>query len=202
MKQWRLRLMALAGVLALPGTALAVDGPDRKRNISVQGQTGIMTYAGEAAEITNPGATYGVNIGVGVVPMLNAEIGYQGSVYRTEAGATPEQTTIMENGGQALLKLGPEMGNFRPYAAGGLSVMSLNVVDDEAAGAAVEDSTLVRLPVGLGFDYRFPSANPGDFTLGARGTYNIAVDSGAFPTLDNTASSSIVTGQVVLGGTW
>ena len=213
--------MAVA-TLALPAAALAqyeetpeyvdedqasvTEGEREPRPWKVNGLAGVMSYAGEAASITQPGAAYGVTASGDIASMwgvnLDGEIGYMGGVYNSEELFSADQSTIIENGGQAAVKIGPEFGAFEPYALGGVSVQRLNVADDEATGGLIRDGTHTRIPVGVGFDLK-PGGRDSQFTLGARGTYSFATNNSAFEALTpNTNSASTWTGLAEVGGSF
>ncbi|MGA9521662.1 MAG: hypothetical protein WBV82_09370, partial [Myxococcaceae bacterium] len=194
--------------LALPAAAFAQYEEHEKdaRRWNVNGLAGVMSYAGEAASITQPGAAYGVTASGDIASMyglsLDGEIGYLGGVYNSEALISSEKSTIVENGGQAAVKIGPELGAFEPYALGGVSVQRLNVVYEEATGGLIRDGTHTRIPVGVGFDLK-PGGRDGPLTLGARGTYSFATNNSAFQALTpNTNSASMWTGLAEVGGSF
>ncbi|QRK05899.1 hypothetical protein JQX13_38045 [Archangium violaceum] len=163
----------------------------------------MLTYAGEAARLTTPGASYGVLAGIDVLPWLDAELSYQGAAYKTEEDLAADQSTLLENGGQAVAKVGPDRWRLEPYALGGVAISRLNVVGTPAAGVPVQDATLVKLPVGVGVDWKMPlGGGESDFNLGARATYDIALDSDAFPTLADTQSSNQVRATLHLGASF
>lgn len=166
------------------------------------GQAGLLTYVGEAASVTSPGATYGVSIGTDLTRGINAEIGYVGSSYRTEEGeGVGGRTSLIENGAQALMKVGPEIGQVQPYGMWGFQVSRLNAL--EAAGEnnpLVRDATLFKLPLGAGIAWEVPSDAIADVNIGAQAAYNFALDSGAYPTLDDPLASNQFTTTVMVGG--
>jgi hypothetical protein len=198
MMRWLAPTLALA---ALPGLALA-DTFAQKRNLDVQAQAGLLTYTGEAARFTSPGVSYGVLGSIDVVPWVGAELSYQGAAYDTDQRVSPTSQSIAENGGQLAAKVGPELrNNLHPYALGGIAVSELNVKDADTAFGVVDDATLIKVPLGVGIDWNSPirgNALAG-FSLGARATYNLAVDSGAFPLTSNASSSSQLVTTVQLG---
>lgn len=204
---------------ALPGVAAAqqevppdqASPPTVRRSYSRPGpelsataEAGVATFVGDAADVTRPGATYGVNVGLGIIDPLSVELGYQGALYDAEPQVQGERARISENGGQFLVELGPRLFDraLRPYALGGVAVSRLSVVDNEASAlGVVNDDTLVRVPVGAGIDYVFDASERNGVTLGARGTYRFEVAGDAFPALSATDErAQQITGQLVLGG--
>jgi hypothetical protein len=168
-----------------------------ERRWSVSGQAGILAFAGEAARLTTPGPLYGVAVGVEFTPGVNLEFGYQGSTYNTEAGPAGGDSGIVQNGGQAMLNLGPEIEDFFPFAQFGIQVSRLNVLRNVQE---VRDATVAWLPMGVGMMYTIPSDNPADINVGARGTYNFTLDSGAFPTVSEPGAANQFTASALVGG--
>lgn len=200
MKRMMSWLAPALAVLALPGAALAQDvqaaqREAQERNLSVSAQAGLLTYTGEAANFTSPGVSYGVLAGLDVTPWLGGEVSYQGAAYVTDGRLSPDDDDIgiSENGAQAVAKVGPRLrGNLQPYALGGLNLSFLEVKDREIAFGAVEDAFLVKVPLGAGVDWEIPGDpdSLAQFSLGARATYNLTIDSGAFPQVDDATSAS------------
>jgi hypothetical protein len=75
------------------------------------------------------------------------------------------------------------------------------VKDRESAFGVVEDATLVKVPLGAGIDWNIPGNlnDIAEFTVGARATYNLTIDSGAFPTTDKATSSDQLLTTLQLG---
>lgn len=204
---------------ALPDVALGqaqvppdqVSPPTIRRTYERQGpelnataEAGLATFVGDAADVTRPGAMYGVNLGLGIIDPVSVELGYQGALYDAEQEVQGDRARIAENGGQFLVELGPRLFDraLRPYALGGIAVSRLSVVANEASAVGVvNDDTLVRVPVGVGVDYVFDSDSKTDLTLGARSTYRFEVAGDAFPALqaEDTRAQQL-TAQLVLGG--
>ncbi len=188
MKSWLVPTLAL---LATP--VLAQErGPDGRpmTNYDVTAQAGLLTFTGEAAGFTSPGVAYGILAGADFLPWLGGELGYQGAAYVTDSRLSPgeDDIGISENGAQLVAKVGPQLGGgLQPYALGGVALSFLDVKDREQAFGVVEDATLLKVPVGAGIDWNIPG-NLNDiaqFTVGARATYNLVVDNGAFPTAND-----------------
>ncbi|XXF77445.1 outer membrane beta-barrel protein [Myxococcaceae bacterium GXIMD 01537] len=196
-------------LLVPPGLSLAkeLDASHPRRTWDVTAQAGLITFTGQGARYTNPGIAYGVLGGLDFTPAVGGELSYQGAAYDTDDRVTPQSGSIaiMEHGGQAIAKVGPQLGGgWQPYALGGFGISFLNVIDRETAFGLVDDATLIKLPMGAGLDWEVPAArdNPAQFTLGARATYNLALDSGAFPATDKASSSSQFLATLQLGASF
>lgn len=200
MKRMMSWLVPTFALLATP--ALAEDGR-KPKPFDVAAQAGLLTFTGEAARFTSPGVSYGVLAGVDVMPWLGGEVSYQGAAYVTDSRLSAgDDIGISENGGQAVVKAGPQLGSgLKPYALGGLALSFLNVKDRESAFGVVEDATLVKVPLGAGIDWNIPGNlnDIAEFTVGARATYNLTIDSGAFPTTDKATSSDQLLTTLQLG---
>ncbi len=180
------------------GRPVGVVAERRDRDWTVAGQAGVLAFTGEAARLTTPGPLYGVALGVDVTGGVNFELGYQGSTYKTEAAATGGESGIVQNGAQALVSLGPELeNNFFPFAQFGFQVSRLNVLRNVEE---VRDATMVWLPMGVGVSYSIPSESAAEISVGARGTYNFTLDSGAFPTVAEPAAANQLTSSLLVGG--
>jgi hypothetical protein len=176
-------------------------GEDSDLELKLQG--GVVTYTGEAAALTSPGAAYGVLVATDLFGAVDGELSYQGAAYGTDS-SLGSRNSILENGGQALVMLSPTVGRFEPYAFTGLAVSFLSVMNGGNPGSLVEDATLFKLPIGAGIDW-VPAGDGGgevDFLIGARVKYDLTLDSGAFPTLDNRMSSNQLQTTLQVGATF
>jgi hypothetical protein len=182
-----------APVIAVPAT----PAEDMGRGVVVMGQAGVITHTGEAARLTRPGSTYGIAVGFDLVRGINAELGYLGASYRSDGAASG--VGITENGGQALMKLGPQHRALHPFAMFGLQVTRVNALGGEDI-AGVRDATHLKLPMGAGVSYTVPSEADAEITVGARAAYNFTLDAGAFPTLNEPAAANQLLGMAVVGG--
>lgn len=201
------------GLMALPGAALAQEerrgvrlpATERgmERDVSVLGQAGVLTYTGEAARLTTPGAAYGVAVSTDVVPWVDAELGYQGAVYMTEENISlaGNQFRILENGGQALAKVGPDGLMLEPYVLTGLTVTRQSVIGTPGPEVPVTDGNRFKLPVGAGVDWEIPTRGAGDLRLGARATYNFGLNGAGYTTLSASSTNQFL-GTVQVGGSW
>lgn len=149
------------------------------KRIDVRALAGVQAYTGQAAGLVSPGASYGVAIGYDTSPLTEIELSYQGAAFATQSGAV-ERHRIMENGGQAIVKIVPRLPRLEPYAFGGVALSRLDVLGGD--GGPVRDDTLVKLPVGLGLDLRVYAGDAADVLLGARGTWGFVLDDEAFQT--------------------
>ncbi|MGA9523085.1 MAG: hypothetical protein WBV82_16575 [Myxococcaceae bacterium] len=169
----------------------------RDRDWTVMGQAGVLAFVGEAARLTSPGPLYGIGFGAELEQGINLELAYQGSTYRTEAGAAGGESGIVQNGGQVAINLGPEFDNVYPFAQFGIQVSRLNVLRPTEA---VRDATMTWLPMGVGLSFSIPSDSPADINIGARGTYNFTLDAGAFPTVTEPGAANQLAGSFLVGG--
>lgn len=180
-------LLALA-LASLPATALAQEDTEpvdveridieptdlgARTGITVLAQGGMQAYLGTGADAVEAGGAYGLLVGIGTSDFLGLELGYQGAAYATQDGANG----ILENGGQALIKLNPQFGRWEPYGFVGVGASRLTVRGDSAQ---VDDDTLVKVPVGAGFDVRFPRESENAFLVGGRAGYGFVFSNDAF----------------------
>jgi hypothetical protein len=157
---------------------------------------GAVGYPSTVSDRTNYGPAYGVAIGARVGSAVGLEFSYQGSSYTTNGGtvigSANSGSRIMENGAQALLKLGPSVGPVDLYALGGggvsrLTVNNGGVFTAVGGGSSVRDGTLYKVPVGGGLDVHIPTGSV-DLLLGARGQYNFLFNqSDAFPDVSSSS---------------
>lgn len=185
-------LLAAVAFVAAPAVAGAADELGRDPGIKVFGDAGVLTYAGEAAGLFDPGARYGVSVGLEPFQAIGLELGYQGAAYTVEN----EGGTVLENGAQALVKVGPKLGAVEPYALGGAAWTRFSATDD-AEASGLSDDSFGKIPVGAGVDFTLPVGdNP--LVLGARGMYNFVIENEAFdtpePRNDDQIGASLVIG--------
>ncbi len=189
-----LRYAVLAALLALPVAGQAAD--DRGLEFQVGG--GVVSFPNDVQ--VNNGGAYGALIGIEPWSGLGLELGYQGAVYGEEPLTrnvdvdVTQNVDAVENGGYAALKVSPFIaGFFEPYALGGVGVSHLNVTGAQAQGA-LQDDTFGKAPVGAGFDIHL-----GDFTIGARGTYNFIFNNQNAFQGDNPNDDDQLIGQANIG---
>jgi hypothetical protein len=162
-------------------TALAETYPDtypvnaheKQGGMTVEANGGILSYPGQGAAVFQPGGQYGAAVGV-TSRVIGLELGYQGAAYGVERGGN-----LIENGGQALVKLGRETGGFMPYALGGYNLSWLTA-NGTAKDNGISNNVVSKIPVGAGVDYRIPSSGSSAVTVGARGTYNFVMGNDSF----------------------
>ncbi len=177
--------------------------PGDDRDIEVKLQGGLVTYTGEAARLTSPGASYGVLVATDLFGAVDGELSYQGAAYGTDA-SLGGRNTILENGGQALLMLSPTFGKLEPYVFTGLSLARLNILESRNSVSQIQDSTRLKLPLGVGIDF-VPAGDGGgevDLLLGARVKYDVTLAGGAFPTLDSRMSENQLQTTLQVGATF
>jgi hypothetical protein len=136
--------------------------------------------------------------------LVGVEVGYQGAAYNTKANFTGVQEGIAENGGTALLKLGPKFHGFEPYALGGYGLSFINVAERGGSAGAVQDDWVSKVPVGLGFDFKVGTRSSGtQVLLGARSTYDFLFANSAYTWTGNNntnRSGDQINTQLTLGG--
>ncbi len=182
-RKW-LAVLAFAPALALGQIRTEREEWLRDRDVSVKAQGGMLTYTDESAALTAPGASYGVLVGFDLTRLWQAELSYQGAAYATDDDLPFEQDTILENGGQGILLVAPDIGRFEPYALGGIGVSRFTVLEGATPNPAVDSATLVKVPVGVGAQYHAPVADGETaFTVGARTLFDFIVAGDPFPTL-------------------
>ncbi|MFN7134334.1 MAG: outer membrane protein, partial [Myxococcales bacterium] len=204
----RMKWMLVAAAFLLPMAAVAQDGEGtvgettdtepididprdlgERPGIRVQAQGGVQSYVGQAGDAVRPGGAYGVLVGLPTSGFLGLELGYQGSAFETQDRANG----IVENGGQALVKLNPHFGRWEPYVYGGVGATRLTVLGDNPL---VDNDTLVKVPVGAGVDVRFPRDSENAFLVGGRAGYNYVYDNEAFTTAPANTGQLNLTLQV------
>lgn len=194
---------ATAVVLAVPAVAGAADWHTKTdKGVQLQAGGGLLTFPGQVADDVEPGGAYGVLLGIEPVPVAELELSYQGAAYRTSADVSPQQETVVENGGQALIKASPQVGIFEPYVFGGFGLTDLNVQEEVGGPGVIEDDILAKVPVGAGLDLHIPAGGAAgtEVLIGARGTYNFVFDNQAYTVAgDNDRSSDQVGVTLNLG---
>ena len=211
---WSMRAHVTAvmtGLLFLgAGSAEALD-------LEVNAQSGIITFPQQAAAVTTAGAQWGVLLGLAPVPALGFELSYQGAHYRTDKSLAEVQDQVIENGAQAVVKVGPRLGRFEPYALGGIALAHRDVRYREGGPGVFEDGAVTKAPVGAGFDIRIPLAKlpvgrglvPAvdraveklgpSLLIGARGTYHFLLRSPALGDVDGGRGADQLGASVNLG---
>lgn len=165
------------------------------RGPSVQAQGGVISYPGQAAADLSPGAAWGVLVGLKPLPIVELELGYQGAAYQTDERLAGAQENVIENGGQAILKAAPRVGLAEPYVFGGYQLSRFNVYERTNSSGVVEDDTLSKIPVGVGFDLHVAE----NVLVGARGQYNFLISQEAFTNFDGARSADQLGATLQLG---
>lgn len=212
MKLFR-RIVGALGVaaVALPVAALAQDyeteyqgeqvtyethKKEKDTGARVQASGGVISYPGQAAADLSPGGAWGVLIGLKPIPVVELELGYIGAAYQTDERLAGAQENVIENGGQALLKASPKVGPAEPYVFGGYQLSRFNVYERANAPGVVQDDTISKIPVGVGFDVHVAR----NVLVGARGQYNFLVGQEAFTNFDGARSADQLGATLQLGG--
>ncbi|WP_373045131.1 hypothetical protein [Vulgatibacter sp.] len=190
----------LAGALLVAAPALAsaqaeteVEAQARPApNIEVQLFGGVVGFPGEAA--VDPGAAYGVSVGLRPGSLLGVELGYQGGAYTESVPGEAERVAALENGAYGLLKLQPEAGPVEPYLFSGIGVARINAVDEPIEDGVLRDDTFAKVPVGGGVDIRVET-----FSVGVRGLYGFVFGNRDALQTDSARGGDQLLGTVHLG---
>ncbi|WP_373048623.1 hypothetical protein [Vulgatibacter sp.] len=156
------------------------------RGVEAQALVGVLVYPGAASDFLGTGLAYGVVVSIEPWHLWAFELSYQGALYETVSIDSPVDLSVFENGGQAALKFSPRLERFEPYALAGFGITAVDVVEEANVRSAVADDTLLLLPIALGLDYHFSSAedeDPGEAHLmvGARAAWNFVFDNDLVP---------------------
>ena len=182
-------IVALGVLPAIAGAAetrVVVEQPRAQQTLQVGG--GVNTFTRGFDGVTKPGAAYDVRAAFGVRNPLGLEIAYIGALNDlkgTSTSVSPSGASIdtngdrlMQNGGEALLRLNlGGNGDVIPYVGAGLGVTDSRIVDQNGNTVAIKsggsgpafdgNSTDLHVPAAAGVD-----AFIGDrVTLGARAAY-------------------------------
>jgi hypothetical protein len=149
-----------------------------KRNdgVEVAAQAGMLNFVGGAAADLTAGFSYGASVSLNAPQIVGLEIGYTGATYGTKGGLPGPRESVVENGGQALLKLGPRLPMVTPYVMGGYNLSYINVAERPDSAQVVRDDAVSKVPVGGGIDFR----TPGGVLIGARTSYNFLFSNQAY----------------------
>lgn len=170
----------------------------KQREATVQAQGGVISYPGQAAADLSPGGAWGVLIGLKPIPVVELELGYQGAAYQTDERLAGAQENVIENGGQAVLKAAPRIGITEPYVFGGYQLSRFNVYERANSPGVVQDDTLSKIPVGVGFDVHVAE----NVLVGARGQYNFLISQEAFTNFDGARSADQLGATLQLGASF
>lgn len=162
-RHWR--AVAILALLASPALAQQEEEVARFGSVGLGVQGGLHTYTGLLGGVTNAGAYLGVQADVQALRWVGVEVGYEGA-YNTLIGGA-ERGALWRHGFGALVKVGPVLDGWRPYAGAGVGVSYINPTR-EAEAQAYEDDFLLEVPFAAGVDYQL-----GGVTLGVRATFRI-----------------------------
>lgn len=180
------------------GEQITYQAPEKKkddRGATVQAQGGVISFPGEAAADLSPGGAWGVLVGIQPIPVVELELGYQGAAYQTDERLAGAQENVIENGGQALLKARPRIGMAAPYVFGGYQLSRFNVYERANSTGVIEDDTVSKIPVGVGFDVHVAE----NVLAGVRGQYNFLIDEDVFTNFDGDRSADQLGAMLQLG---
>lgn len=192
-----------------PVSPVAEKPRHRMSGPTAHAQAGLLAFPGRAHDILNPGFSYGAGIGFDARQAVGLEVNYQGAVYGTKNSLAGPQETIAENGGEALLKVGPRTRFFDAYALGGYGLSFANAAEQPGSAGVVQDDWISKVPVGLGVNVKVPTTSNADVTLGARSTYDFLFNNKAYSGLgggfatdngNSGRSGDQINTQLTLGG--
>ena len=186
------RAAAIAGLLAAAPAGAAEWHTKDDRGVQVQAAVGVLTFPGQVADDVEPGAAFGVLVGIEPVPVAELELSYQGAAYRTSRLVSPQQESVVEHGVQALVKASPQYGAIEPYLFAGYGLTVVQVEEQVGGPGVVLDDTLHKFPFGAGIDFHVPAGGPGgtELLIGARGTYSPIIDNQAYTVADQNDRSA------------
>ncbi len=165
------------------------------RGLSVLVGAGVEGYTGALAPSINPGPAVGVTAAIRPSKVLGLEFGYSGAVNNLDADVGGSGPDIVRNGAVANVTLGLTAAPVQPYVLGGLGMNWYNIRNGEVLGFS--DDTSSRIPVGVGL-----RTHIGDFTADARVNYNVLLNEGFAPGVDNRITTGSYNGTLNIGGTF
>ncbi len=144
------------------------------KGITVGALGGVEGYTGALAPRVQPGGAWGVNLGLQPSHFVGVELGYTGAANQIgDAGTFGGDSTIVRNGGHAHLKVSLAPRAIEPYVFSGVGISRLDV---QGSPGFVTEDTFGHVPVGGGLNFHI-----GDFTAGARVSYNMLFDQDFVP---------------------
>lgn len=132
---------------------------ERGSALTVRG--GSNNFTGTAGDLLGMGPALGVQLENNRDGLVSIEYGYEGSRNPLTVG----DGSLWRHNVGAMAKVGPNIGNARPFVGGGVGASYLNA-SDEADTALADQDLLAEFPVAAGLEYDF-----GPLTAGARATY-------------------------------
>jgi len=184
------------------------QGDDKKKRdmtgISVNALGGVEGYTGSLAPRIDPGAAWGVGIGLQPSRIFGLELGYTGAANNITDGGGQ----LIRNGGNVNVKVSLAPTRVEPFVFTGVGLSRVDVrnsgqgiLGDNSAGA-YRDDIFGQVPMGGGLNFHL-----GKFTAGARASYNLLFDREFSPRnqgnslgIDNNEKADSWTGVINLGG--
>ncbi len=150
-------------------------------SFDVQANAGMLNFVGGVAADLNPGLAYGVGASILAPQAIGLELGYQGAAYGTKSAVPGPRESVVENGGQALLKLGPHLPSVEPYVMGGYNLSYVSVANRSGSAGVVRDDAISKVPVGAGIDFHLRGGGTtSGLLLGVRSSYNFLFSNQAY----------------------
>lgn len=195
--------LLFAGPAAAQGPEAPRREPDKPSTFTVQAQGGVLIFPGAAHDLVGTGLGYGGLIAWKPLHLLGFELSYQGANYRIRGEVSGPQTTIFENGGQLLLRVGPRLRNFEPYVLAGGGFSHITVRNDRGVIRDIREDTVAKLPLGIGFDWHLQpvQARQSDthLVLGVRGAYQLVFSDDFLPSLDSDRGADQIAISLLIG---
>jgi len=166
--------------------ALAPDAARGQATFDVQALGGYRAFVSDAGDVLEGGPAYRVGVTVGLARWLAIEGWYEGATFDTESGLTIGDRRTRQNGVAGVLRLGPTVGQVRPYAFGGAEWDWFRA---EGTNTVVRDEEFLTVPLGAGIDVNLSRNRSSGLKLGARGAYRLGFGEDAFvsgSTMDRT----------------
>jgi hypothetical protein len=138
---------------------------------------GVGNYSRGLANVTASGFSWGATFYLEPISMLGFELSYEGS-RNSFPDSSFEDTAILRNGGNAMLKLGIPLP-VRPFIAAGIGGSFVTVTG--ARGNDYRGGFGKEFPLAAGIEF-----NPGPLTTGVRATLRYLMDPGATVFHDTT----------------
>lgn len=168
----------LAGGWLHPPAALGQERTllQEGNRIKAQAEAGIQFFPGAASAILGTGVAYGILVSWQPLWFGGVEVAYEGANYDT-IDPEGEKISLFENGAQVAYKISPNFGVVEPYGFVGFGYSILSLQGDGGERPDVlRDSTMLKVPLGLGVDFHLSSrkkAKVPHVVLGVRGAYRL-----------------------------
>lgn len=145
------------------------------KGITVGALGGVEGYTGALAPRIQPGGAWGVNVGLQPSHFVGVELGYTGAANQIgDTGMFGGDSTLVRNGGHAHLKVSLAPRAIEPYVFSGVGVSRVDF--QGGAPGIYSDDYFGHVPLGGGLNFHI-----GDFTAGARVSYNMLFDQDFIP---------------------